>query len=433
MQKILKKQNISDTIKEKLKKEKIQMELKMKHHYSYFIYPYVIKEKNYNKYIQQLLNSSKYTLKSFERRRESSIYNFFLPNIRKYMFGSFDVAERDKSLSHSIYDDLRENILKSNPCTVFEYNIGKDTQAKIDKGNGIFFKIEKIEIICFKIGICFLSMKTNLEDTDKFSDFLDFNAKFKNINSEIERYDLYKDIKIQTSTFDDIKSLSKIIKEITGGMEESRKIAVNRFLVYSYICIDKENWNENVPFSNIQKEFYKATNVIDSKDNQDFENERLKLINLGDYIKLGISKAGMNFITSSINSLNYTKLPFEYENEYLYTYIFSLYTKLYLEKIIHDFGSHIKVLKSSKEFLKFTSEIWVHELTSSDNGTLIFENIREVLGINEMYQTAKEEYDVAYKGFKMKNNDMLNKIILILLAISIMTNIINFINLYKLK
>ena len=43
------------------------MELKMKYHYSYFIYPYVIKENNYNKYIQNLLKNEKCIPKFFER------------------------------------------------------------------------------------------------------------------------------------------------------------------------------------------------------------------------------------------------------------------------------------------------------------------------------------------------------------------------------
>ena len=411
------------------------MELKMKYHYSYFIYPYVIRQKDYNKFIQKLLNNSKCKMKTFERRRENSIYDFFLPNIRKYMFGSFDITENNEGSSNFSYEYLRENMLKSSPCIVFEYNIGNNTQAKIETNDGIFFKIEKIEIICFKTGICFLSMKTNIQDTDRFSDLLNFNVKFRDINSKDKGSETYKNIKIQTNTFDDVKGLSEMIREITGSMQEAKKIDidVNRFLIYSYACIDQEYWNDSKPFSEIQKEFNKFANVLNSEYNSSYDNERLKLASLGNYIKVGISKAGMTFITSSINTVNYTSLPYEYENEYFYTYIFALYTKFYLAKIINDFGSHLKVLKTSKEFLKFTSEIWIHELTNNDNGTLIFENTKEALGLNEMYQTAKESYDVAYKGFKMKNSDMLNKVILILLAISIITNIINFVNLYKLK
>ncbi len=64
---------------------------------------------------------------------------------------------------------------------------------------------------------------------------------------------------------------------------------------------------------------------------------------------------------------------------------------------------------------------------------MIFKASKEALDLKAIYETAKEQYDVAYKSLKIKNSDMLNKIILVLLAISIVTNIVNFINLYKLK
>lgn len=411
------------------------MELKMKYNYSYFIYPYVIKEKNYNKYIQKLLENSKCKLKSFERRRESSIYSYFLPSIRKYIFKSFDFAENDGNPSYSAYDNLRNNMFKASPCTIFEYNLGKNVQAKIGNSDNIFFNIEKMEIICFKTGICFISIKTNIEDTDNFKDLLNFNVKFRSINSEVNESDIYSNIRIQTSALEDTKKLSKIIKEITGSMEEAKKIDVdvNRFLIYSYVCIDREHWNENVPFSGIEKEFNKFANVLDSENNSNLENEKLKIASLGNYIKVGISKAGMTFMASSAKTVNYTKMPFEYESEYFYTYVFTLYQKFYLSKIMNDFSEHIKVLRAIKEFMEFTNEIWVHELTNNENGSLIFENAKEALSLNKAYQLAKEQYDLAYKNFKMKNSEMLNKIILILLAISIITNIVNFVRIAAIK
>ena len=75
--------------------------------------------------------------------------------------------------------DTKAAILAKNPCTIFEYTIKKDIQGKTAERNGIFFKIPKIEIICFNTGICFLCIKTNIEESDKFSDLLNFNYKFR--------------------------------------------------------------------------------------------------------------------------------------------------------------------------------------------------------------------------------------------------------------
>lgn len=176
-------------------------------------------------------------------------------------------------------------MFKNLPCTMFEYKIGEDAQAKTGEEDGIFFKIDKIEVICFKTGICFLVMKTNIEDTDKFSDLLNFNVKFRAINSEIQEY---RNIKIQTSTFGDIKSLTDLIKEITGTSDFSKKfdIDINRFLTYSYVCLDQEYWNENRQFGEIEKEFYKYANVLNSEFNSEYVNDRLEVANLGKYTKL---------------------------------------------------------------------------------------------------------------------------------------------------
>ena len=409
------------------------MELKMKYHYSYFIYPYIIKENNYRKYIQRLLRNSKYTPKFFARERELSIFNYFLPSIREYMFKTFGFANKTKEFRDKLDNELRENMFKTSPCTMFEYNLGLDAQAKTDDEGGIFFKIQKIEVICFESGICFLAIKTNIEDTDRFSDILNFNLKFRDINSDV--VGRYNNIKIQTSTFGDIKKLSEIIKEITGDSQDSEKLDVdiNRFLTYSYVCLDQEYWSNKNDFYEIEKEFFKYANVLNSEFNSSFDNDRLKVISLGDYIKLGITNSGVNLLTSSINTVNYTNLPFEFENEYFYTYIFALYQKFYFSKLLNDFKNAKTQMKAKKKFVKFTKDIWVHELTNSDNGILIYEGIKDVLNLNKMYEKTKEQYDVTFKNLKMKNSDALNKIILILLAASIVTNIVNFINLYKLR
>ena len=71
-------------------------------------------------------------------------------------------------------------------------------------------------------------------------------------------------------------------------------IDINRFFVYSYVCLDQEYWNETREFAEIEKEFYKFANVLNSEFNSTFDNDKLKTVNLGKYIKVGVSKAGIN-------------------------------------------------------------------------------------------------------------------------------------------
>lgn len=411
------------------------MELKMKYHYGYFIYPYVIRENIFNKYIKRLMSNSRFKPKFFDRIKDKGIYEFFLPSIRKYMFKSFELSKYKLGSSRGVDKTIRDNALKSSSSMIFEYDIGKDAQAKTGEDDGIFFKIEKLEVICFKPGICFIAIKTNIEDTDRFSDLLNFNVKFRKIHSDAGDIEEYGNIKIQTNTFEDIKRLSDVIRDITGSMQETEKadIDVNKFLVYSYVCLDQEYWNDSKSFSEIRKEFAKFANVLNSDYNSSYENEKLKVVSLGNYIKIGIGNAGVTLLTTSVNTVNYTNLPFEFENEYFYAYILALYEKFYLSKIINQFGKNTKSSKAAKEFFEFTDKIWVHLITGNDSGVLVFEEIKNALELEKIYETAKAQYDISYKNFKMKNGEIVNKIILLLLVASIITNIINFINLYKLK
>lgn len=260
------------------------MELKMKYSYSYFIYPYVIKDISYKKYIGRLMKSEKYEPKFFEKKRNLNLFNFFLPTVRNYMFKSFEFEKTDSSFDNTI----RDNLLKNSPCVMFEYKIKEDMQAKTEDDDGIFFKIEKLGVICFETGICFLVMKTNIEDTNKFADLLNFNAKFRVLNSEVADFEEYRNIKIQTGTFGDIKRLSDLIREITGNSKEAKKIDVdvNKFLTFSYVCLDQEYWNDTKPFTDIEKEFFKFANVLNSEFNSSYVNDKLKIVSLGNYIKL---------------------------------------------------------------------------------------------------------------------------------------------------
>ena len=59
--------------------------------------------------------------------------------------------------------------------------------------------------------------------------------------------------------------------------------------------------------------------------------------------------------------------------------------------------------------------------------------MKEVLDIEETYEKTKRQYDLTYKDFRVKDNEKVNKIILVLLLISLLINIINFIAIFKIK
>ena len=138
------------------------MELKTKYQYTYFIYPYVIKENRYTKYLLKLLKDENCKLRIFKKDKDLDIYSYFSHRVRNYMFSSFNLSKSKLAKLEELPLDTKAAILAKNSCTIFEYTINKDIQGKTEEKNGIFFKIPKVEIICFNTGICFLCINNNI-------------------------------------------------------------------------------------------------------------------------------------------------------------------------------------------------------------------------------------------------------------------------------
>ena len=223
------------------------MELKTNYQYTYFIHPFIVKEHRYQKY---LLRNKQCKLRILKKEKDLKLYKYFLPEIRNLLFSEFEQINNNKSLEE-LPKETQSTILAKYPCTFFEYDLPQDIQGKTGNEQGIFFNIRKIEIICFNTGICFLCIKTNLENTNSFDDLLNFNYKFRDINQEFKTSQ-YQKIRIQTDAFADVEIFTDFIKDITGANIEAVKydIDTERFITYSYACIDQDYWNEYRKFEN---------------------------------------------------------------------------------------------------------------------------------------------------------------------------------------
>ena len=313
------------------------MELKTKYQYTYFIYTYVIKENKYTKYLIKLLKDENCKLRIFRKEKDLSLYSYFSHRARNYMFSSFNLSKTKLAKLDELPLDTKAAILAKSPCTMFEYTIKKDIQGTISEKNGIFFKIPKIEIICFNTGICFLCIKTNIEESNKFSDVLNFNYKFRDINQEFGNMNNYDNIRVQTDCFADVKYFKEFIESLTGPTTESMKLDIDteRFLTFSYVCVDQENWNNTNEFDQIRGSYIKYLNILPSDNSVNYSKEDMKIISKWKYAKLGVTKQGVTLFSSSYDMNNYTIFPQQFEEQYLYTYILAMYTKIYLTKIIH--------------------------------------------------------------------------------------------------
>lgn len=414
------------------------MELKVKYQYTYFIKPFLINENKYEKYLLSLLNNKNCKLKIFEKERDLNLYSYFIQNTREYFFPTFSF-NRDKINNLERLDNKTKAIVLSKlHCNIFEYNFDTKIQGKVAENDGIFFNINKIEIICFDTGVCFLAIKTDIENSERFSDLLNFNYRFKDINSDFAKLRDFTNIKIQTDKFSNMTELSNFIDDIIGINNNSIELKDvdlynKRFFVYTYSCIDQDNWNTEEDFKNIQSDFLRYSNVLSSNDTLDFNmdefDRNIGIIEQFKYSRFGFTKQSASLMTSSVDINNYTKLLFDYENEYLYTLVISLYQRIYLKKLENEFKSRKDINKIRKKFTKFTKEIWLEEITNSLTGTIFYNKWREVFELQEIYDEIKNKYDIIYKELNIEKSRSTNKIILGALIISLLLNVINFITL----
>ena len=411
-----------------------------KYQYTYFIHPYIIDETKYDKYILKLLKDKKCTYKTFEKEKDLDIYNFFLPNIRSFLFPSFELrGEKLREFNSSKIEDKKKKISKDT-AAYFTYNFADDIQGKVGTENGIFFKIEEIEIICFNSGICFFTMKTHLENTNKFMDLLNFNYRFKGINSEFASLKEFENIKIQTDTFKDMKDITELITQITGintkpkakvNTPNSEEILNSQFYTYSYVCVETSNWNEKTDFINIENDFLKFANVLPSDYNSDFNKANLEhnlhIIERLKYVKTTVSNMSSNIMCSGIDTYNYTKLPYEYENQYFYLYILSLYKKIFLMRLDYEFKQYDTIIKRKDIFIKFTKQVWNKEVTLDDSGALYYKTLNRTLDLNGLYAEIQNKYEVIYKDLNIEKNNVYYSLMVILLIFSLGFNTVNII------
>ena len=409
------------------------MELKNRYQYTYFIHTFLINQNRYNRYISKMLRDERFELKIFQKDKDLELYTYFLPRIRNFLFRTFDLNKTRIEKMQELPLETKAALLVEYPCITFEYNLKKDMQGKTVDENSIFFKIQKVGVVCFNTGICFLYLKTNIEESDKFADVLNFNYKFRDINQEYSNLKNYDNIRLQANYFDDIKEIKEFIIDITGPNFDAMKINldVERFYTYSYDCIDQSAWSASEDFENIKDEFLKYVDIYpNDKGTNISENENVKIISNNKYSKIGISKLGVNLLSSDVDINNYTILPQEYENQYFYTYILSLYLKVYLKKVDYEFKTGKSLEKTRKDFIDFTKKLWIQEITSEDLGSLLYQDMKEVLEVEELYNKAKGKYDLLYRELKIEKTEKMSIFIACILVATLIFNILNWLNIF---
>ncbi len=409
------------------------MELKINYQYTYFIHPFIIKDGKYQRYLLKMLKDKNCNLKVFQKEKDFRMYQYFLPKTRDFLFSSFSFGNTKLKKLEELPIETRAAILSKYSCNIFEYTLKKDIQGKVDDNKGIFFNIQRIEVICFNTGICFLVIKTNLEEDSNFANILNFNYKFRDINQEVSYLDAYDNIRLQTGSFSEVETFQEFIKNITGTNIEAMKLDIDteRFLTYSYVCIDQECWNSINEFDKIKHHFIKYANILPADNSRELEEEKIKTFSKWKYAKLGLTKQSCALFSSSSDMNNYTILPDEYENQYFYTYLLNLYKRIYLKKLQLKFKDPKKVKQARKEFIDFTKNLWIQEITEDETGSILNHKMQEVFELEILYEGVKNKYDILYKDLNIEKNRKSTIIIAIILVASLIFNILNFVALTR--
>lgn len=377
------------------------MNLKTKYQYTYFIYPYIVED--YTKYIYKLLKNKRCNLKLFNRNRDIEIESYFMPEIKDKMFWSLDVNNDSMKSYDSMDLKMKANILGQKRCNFFEYTLEEDVPGKIGEKDGIFFDISKIEIVCFSIGVCFLAIKTELDQDSNMSDVLNFNYKFRQIYSKTAHPKEFENIKIQTNKLENMKKFSEFIEDIAGPNIQAKKINLDtdKLITYSYVCLEQECWNELTDIKSLENEFEKCRSIKPADEQINDITYQQEQVYKEKYLYYGFSSNSTVLITSESNIQNYTDLLFKYENVQLYHFIYCLHQKIYLKKLNYEFNKTKNFEKIKYRFIEFAKKSWIYEITNNTTGVILDKYFRKEQNLDDTFIRLKAKYDLLYKEYEV--------------------------------
>ncbi len=102
-------------------------------------------------------------------------------------------------------------------------------------------------------------------------------------------------------------------------------------ITYSYVCLNQASWNENTDINLLEKQFEKYRTVKPAREQTEDALLKEAYTYREKYLYYGFSNNTTVLLTCDNNIKNYTTLPFQFENEQLYHFIFNLYKNLFKE------------------------------------------------------------------------------------------------------
>ena len=421
-------------------------EEKFKYQYTYHILPYIY-EGRYDEYLTRLLKDTNIIEYRYDKIKNLEIFSYFKKDILESMFYEFPYKETEK-----ISIQKKVNKLLKYESVTFEYDIIDKEKNKIsmndivrvagneeynnnekDRGN-IKFDIEDFKIIVFKSGIAFIILKTVLINTRYISDVMDFNYRFKSILSKRDIIKKLDNIEI-CLLGDEVNGFEKLKQIILNyvGKNKNNKILENNeeFYTFSYLCMDNIYINEENNKNILKNIYLKYSRILQSSyDTEGLDEETIVSKNMTEIkdTNIGITKISSMLLCSGIDPFNFTVLPRDYETKMLYTYIITLYQKLFLVMISKELTSeNNKKQKLGRiKFNDFISKMWYNEITLSEKGSIYYEYLKKILEINKTFDETQLKYKLIFRYNKTNKSNIFYKIMGMIGLISIGLNIYQY-------
>ena len=419
---------------------------KFKYQYTYHILPYIY-EGRYDEYLTKLLKDTNIIEYRYDKIKDLEIFSYFKKDVLDTMFYEFPSKESENL-------NIKEKITRLSECesVTFKYDIidkeknktlindivkiaenEKNDENQRDNGN-IKFDIEDFKIIVFKTGIAFIILKTTLINTRYISDILDFNYRFKSI---LSKKDIIKKIdNIELRLYgDEINGIEKLKQIILNyiGKNKNNKLLENdeEFYTFSYLCIDDIYTNDGNN-KNILKDVYsRYSRILHSNyDIEDLEEETMISKNMKELknVNICITKMSSMLLCSDRDPFNFTVLPRDYETKMLYTYLITLYQKLFLLMINKEIisGNTKKQRFGQIRLNEFISKMWYNEITLSEKGSTYYENLKKILEVNKIFDDIQIKSKIMLRYNRTKNSNIFYKIMGIIGIISVGLNIYQY-------
>ena len=106
-------------------------------------------------------------------------------------------------------------------------------------------------------------------------------------------------------------------------------------------------------------------------------------------------------------------------------------TEIYLKKLETEFKKLSNVKKARKKFIDFTKNVWILDITTDEVGSKINLIIGKTFELDRLFTEIKTKYDVLYKESNIENNSKIMLVVAIILGVSLVFNVLNYINIIK--